>query len=243
MLLKDAEGKSNRYGVSVDWWSFGVFIYELLKGKGPFRGPKALSLDPDADVAIDKATMEMEVEYPPDIFSPDTIDLLRKLLERDPSKRLGTKNASEIREHPFFNGKIDFGLLELGRIQPPWRPNANDINALSQDEIGTFEEAKVKLTPQEQESWKKWDFKSKSVIQYEQVEHLMWEEKFGPTTVAPPPVSYHGYPSSYMSIFITCTNVSRVLKYMDVSILVTLTNLTINYLHIQATSTGCCVLM
>ncbi len=28
-----------------------------------------------------------------------------------------------------------------------------------------FEDAKIKLTPEEQEAWKKWDFKSKSVIQ------------------------------------------------------------------------------
>ena len=37
-------------------------------------------------------------------FSPEAISLLTVLLERDPTKRLGysTKDADELRAHPFF---------------------------------------------------------------------------------------------------------------------------------------------
>ena len=94
----------------------------MTRGKGPFRSAKAFAMDPVSDVAIDKATMEMEIEYPEEYFSPLVKDLLQKLFERDPLKRLGTKSHTEIKEHPFFQGKIDFGLLELGRIEAPWKP-------------------------------------------------------------------------------------------------------------------------
>ena len=103
------------------------------------------------------------------------------MFERDPAKRIGCgkKGPEEIRKHPFFS-KIDFGLLELQRVEPPWKPNAADINALSQDEIGSFEQVKEPLTKEEQDAWKKWDFVSKSVIQHEVVELLMWEDRVGP---------------------------------------------------------------
>jgi len=37
--------------------------------------------------------------------SKDAIDLISKLLEKDPEKRLGSKRGSEeIKDHPFFSG-------------------------------------------------------------------------------------------------------------------------------------------
>ena len=68
-------------------------------------------------------------------------------------------------------------------MEPPWRPNANDINALSQEEIGTFDEVDVTLSDKEQDAWTKWDFSSKSVIQQELVELLMWEDRLGPLPI------------------------------------------------------------
>ena len=92
----------------------------------------------------------------------------------------GPEGADEIKKHPWFKN-IDFGLLELRRFQPPWKPNLDEINALSQNEIGDFFYANLeKLTQEEQDAWKEWDFNSKSVIQAEVVELLMWEDKVGP---------------------------------------------------------------
>ena len=36
--------------------------------------------------------------------SPEAIDLIFKLLIKDPAKRLGTKSADEIKNHPWFKG-------------------------------------------------------------------------------------------------------------------------------------------
>lgn len=185
-MITKVDGHSQRYGFSVDWWSFGCFVYELLAGKCPFRTSKALEFAPEPDKAMDKATCEMELEYNEKYFTKDAADLLTKLFDRNPATRIGSgpDGAGELRNHPWFK-EIDFGLLELQRVEPPWKPNPNDINAMSQDEIGSFDFVKQGLTSEEQEAWIKWDFTSKSVIQGEVVELLMWEDKVGPCQ--PPP--------------------------------------------------------
>ncbi len=48
---------------------------------------------------------------------------MRKLLVRDPQKRLGSgdTDAAEIKSHGFFYG-LDWDLLYNGHIPPPWAP-------------------------------------------------------------------------------------------------------------------------
>ena len=49
----------NKYGRAVDWWAFGVLIYEMLLGQSPFRGD-------DEDEIFD-AILEDEILYPVNI--------------------------------------------------------------------------------------------------------------------------------------------------------------------------------
>jgi serum/glucocorticoid-regulated kinase 2 len=50
------------------------------------------------------------------------IDLIAKLLEKDPAKRLGAKrDAEEIKEHPFFED-VDWNLMMRKRIPTPYKP-------------------------------------------------------------------------------------------------------------------------
>ncbi|GAA5939874.1 protein kinase C [Sporobolomyces koalae] len=84
-----------RYGRAVDWWAFGVLIYEMLLGQSPFRGD-------DEDEIFD-AILEDEPLYP--IHMPkDSVSILQKLLTKDPARRLGASeaDASEIKSHLFF---------------------------------------------------------------------------------------------------------------------------------------------
>ncbi|GAA5886492.1 hypothetical protein JCM16303_001429 [Sporobolomyces ruberrimus] len=84
-----------RYGRAVDWWAFGVLIYEMLLGQSPFRGD-------DEDEIFD-AILEDEPLYP--IHMPkDSVSILQKLLTKDPSRRLGASEADavEIKSHLFF---------------------------------------------------------------------------------------------------------------------------------------------
>lgn len=56
-------------------------------------------------------------------LSPEAIDILTKLLQYDPEKRIGCRDLGsvEIKQHPFFKG-IDFDALERKELEPPFVP-------------------------------------------------------------------------------------------------------------------------
>ncbi|CAO1614643.1 unnamed protein product [Jaminaea pallidilutea] len=103
-----------RYGRAVDWWAFGILIYEMLLGQAPFRGD-------DEDEIFD-AILEDEPLYP--IHMPaDSVSILHRLLTRDPAKRLGSgpRDAEEIKEHPFFRD-TDWDMVMARKIPAPYKP-------------------------------------------------------------------------------------------------------------------------
>ncbi|EJC97977.1 uncharacterized protein FOMMEDRAFT_171362 [Fomitiporia mediterranea MF3/22] len=103
-----------RYGRAVDWWAFGVLMYEMLLGQSPFRGD-------DEDEIFD-AILEDEPLYP--ITMPrDAVSILQKLLTRDPNRRLGSgeSDAAEIKAHPFFKDVDWIGVMNK-KFEPPYRP-------------------------------------------------------------------------------------------------------------------------
>jgi len=106
-----------RYGRAVDWWAFGVLMYEMLLGQSPFRGD-------DEDEIFD-AILEDEPLYP--ITMPrDAVSVLQKLLTRDPTRRLGSgqADAEEIKAHPFFKDVIWDDVLNK-RLPAPYFPTIN----------------------------------------------------------------------------------------------------------------------
>lgn len=89
------------HGNSVDWWAFGVFIYELIYGRTPFKG--------GSKKATLKNVLVKELKFPNKgancAAAAAAKDLINRLLERDPRRRLGSaKGAAEIKRHPFFRG-------------------------------------------------------------------------------------------------------------------------------------------
>lgn len=102
------------YGKSVDWWSFGTLLFEMLTGLPPFYCE-------DVQQMYNKIVSE-ELQIP-DSISENAADLIRKLLERDPEKRL--QNPDEIKAHPFF-APIDWTRLLNKEIPPPFVPDVKD---------------------------------------------------------------------------------------------------------------------
>lgn len=112
-----------KYGRAVDWWAFGVLIYQMLLQQSPFRGE-------DEDEIYD-AILADEPLYP--IHMPrDSVSILQKLLTREPEQRLGSgpTDAQEIMSQPFFRS-INWDDVYHKRIAPPFQPtitNATDTS-------------------------------------------------------------------------------------------------------------------
>ncbi|KAG7389873.1 G protein-coupled receptor kinase 4 [Phytophthora pseudosyringae] len=184
MLLRDESGNRLVYNHTVDWWSYGCLVYELLYGKCPFRTSKAKALHEDKQQAYDKATLELTPAYDPKYFSADAAELIQHLLIRDPTKRLGAKGAEEVKRMRFFSS-IDWAQMEQMQVSPPFVPD-NEINAASQADIGSFDISVVKgikLSEQEQAAYSGWDYVCPETFQREAVEYLVWEVKHGPCTI------------------------------------------------------------
>ncbi|KAG4149305.1 hypothetical protein ERO13_D05G329700v2 [Gossypium hirsutum] len=103
------------HGNGVDWWAFGVFVYELLYGTTPFKGgSKENTLRNIASSRKMRFPDAAEVE---EAGIAEAKDLIEKLLVKDPRRRLGcTKGAQDIKQHPFFDG-IKWPLIR--HYKPP----------------------------------------------------------------------------------------------------------------------------
>ncbi|XP_054790572.1 serine/threonine-protein kinase D6PK-like [Prosopis cineraria] len=105
--------KGEGHGSAVDWWTFGIFLFELLFGKTPFKG------------SGNRATLFNVVGQPlrfPDspVVSFGARDLIRGLLVKEPQHRLAYKRgATEIKQHPFFEG-VNWALIRCAT--PPEIP-------------------------------------------------------------------------------------------------------------------------
>ncbi|KAI8333940.1 hypothetical protein BC941DRAFT_433396 [Chlamydoabsidia padenii] len=104
-----------RYNRSVDWWAFGVLIYEMLLGQSPFKGE-------DEDEIFD-AVLEDEILYPM-TMSRNCVSICQKLLERNPARRLGSgkSDGQEVRQHVFFSG-VNWDDLLAKKVTPPYLPS------------------------------------------------------------------------------------------------------------------------
>lgn len=97
---------------TVDWWTFGVFLYEMLMGLPPFY---AESTD-----EVHCKILSQSVQFP-EWLSPMTRDLLLRLFHHDPERRLGAKGASEIKDDPLFHN-VDWPRLLRRGYEAPFRP-------------------------------------------------------------------------------------------------------------------------
>lgn len=97
------------HGKSVDWYLFGVFMYEMLVGIPPYY-------DNDRDVLFYNIINE-DLEIP-SYISKEARDLIVLLMDRNPVTRLGTNGALEIKKHKWFKG-IDWEDVFNKKLDPP----------------------------------------------------------------------------------------------------------------------------
>jgi classical protein kinase C len=141
-----------RYGRAVDWWAFGVLIYEMLLGQSPFRGD-------DEDEIFD-AILEDEILYPIHMRH-ESVSILQQLLCRDPTRRLGAgpDDAEPIKRHSFFKD-INWDDIMAKRVPAPYFPKVSgplDTSNFDQEftsEQPTLTPVHSQLSSQDQKEFK-----------------------------------------------------------------------------------------
>ncbi|XP_078088413.1 rhodopsin kinase GRK1 [Mustelus asterias] len=132
-LLKGLE-----YDYSVDYFTLGVTLYEMIAAKGPFRyrGEHVENKE------VKRRILEDPVAYCEKFSEPSKL-FCETLLEKDPEKRLGFKNEScdELKNHPFFKN-INWRKLEAGILLPPFIPDSKTVYAKDIQDVGAFSTVK-----------------------------------------------------------------------------------------------------
>ncbi|KAF7494294.1 Serine/threonine-protein kinase N [Sarcoptes scabiei] len=124
----------NTYTRAVDWWGFGVLIFEMLVGESPFPGD-------DEEEVFDLIVHE-EVKYPK-FLSLEAVSIMRRLMRKSPEKRLGStqRDAEDVKRQPFFR-TMNFENLLSKKIRPPFVPKINNI-----EDVANFDEEFTSETP------------------------------------------------------------------------------------------------
>lgn len=128
VLLRSGHAKS------VDWWSLGALMYDMLTGGPPFTANSRKK-------TIDKI-LHCKLNLP-NYLSPESRDLIKKLLRRQASQRLGSglDDGLSIRRHQFFRS-CNWNELIHKRVRPPFKPTL-----ISDDDVSQFDTKFTGMTP------------------------------------------------------------------------------------------------
>lgn len=126
-MLK-SQGNEGIYGREVDWWSVGIFLYEMIIGETPFYAESLMN------TYARIMNHSKELAFPDDVeLSPSAKDLIHKFLS-DPKIRLGKDGVQKIKEHAFFKNS-SWTFETIRQAKPPYIP---DLKA--DDDTSHFED-------------------------------------------------------------------------------------------------------
>lgn len=121
---------------SVDWWSLGILIFEMMMGYPPFRDENTLKLfqkicDPSMLIipeSLGKEVRDLLLRYA--IASRDS--QIIRLLVINPTHRLGSghRGILEITDHPWFT-EVDWSVVAKREGRGPIVPVVNGPNDIS----------------------------------------------------------------------------------------------------------------
>lgn len=122
------------HGKAVDWWSLGALMFDMLTGMPPFTADnRKNTID-----AILKGKLNI-----PAYLATDSRDLIRRLMKRQVSQRLGSgpNDGQAVRGHPFFKN-VNWDDVLARRLDPPIKPVLR-----SEDDVSQFDTKFTKQIP------------------------------------------------------------------------------------------------
>jgi len=116
---------SSGHNKAVDWWTFGILVFELLAGHTPFVARKSSDICKKVLKGID------DVNFPP-VAKGETKELVEALLTKDPSQRLPMRAGGNalLKKHQWFAG-FDWDALKAGSLPVPYKPDVRHSKDLS----------------------------------------------------------------------------------------------------------------
>jgi serine/threonine protein kinase len=101
------------YSFSADYWSLGICLYEFYIGYVPFGNGD------DDPYKIYTSIIDDDVKFPKYLKDKDFIDLITKMIEKDPAKRYSNRDL--ILNHRWFE-KFDYLKLLKMSLPSPYIP-------------------------------------------------------------------------------------------------------------------------
>jgi len=104
---------------AVDWWTLGILIYELRIGRPPFLDKNHQKLG--------RLIKKGKIIFPDPIrhkidMTDELKDIISRLLDKEPDKRLGANGYQEVMNHKWF-GDMDFDALLKKELEAPYIPS------------------------------------------------------------------------------------------------------------------------
>jgi len=133
---------SKGHDKAVDYWSFGVLIFEMLVGQSPFY------LYGTDQVSLFKRIVMVKYQCPSKV-NEDARDVIKKLLTRRQASRIGnlSRGHLDIQDHPWF-ASLDFEKLTNRKLRSPWKPKlTNPLDSRNFDDFSRVEKEKFRSKP------------------------------------------------------------------------------------------------
>ena len=110
----------NSYSKVADFWTLGVLVFEMISGWSPFYA--------EDEAQMRKDILFGKLLFPRNCYSAAGRQLVRGLLNRNVTHRLGwERGTSELMKHEFF-ASVDWAALQRKEVDPPMTPMPYNVH-------------------------------------------------------------------------------------------------------------------